>query len=406
MRLARFAITLACLGAALAWLGSRSLAAETQSKNEQLLAVFDSAVLLVKQHLVYRGFDQKKWLALASQQRAFLSKKPASVSEDHLEAALNTLMLKTGSFRPRFFTEDSQPYWILSSIFHQDIDADPLQHMGVFFERHGSRWFAKDVLEGSPAFQAGILRGDEMISVDGAPFKPVAPFRNWKSSQSDLLSVRIRRSLGVEPTEIKLKPALESLQRSMLSATNASLKIWAEQGSTLAYLHLWGMGHQAFLETLQNHLLRIKKEKVDGLILDLRGGFGSTDYAAYLAPFFETDKASPNRLFFDKPMVALVNQDTSSGKEWIAYHLQMQRRAFIIGGVTAGSFAPAKLFVSPSFRYVILLPGADLEEYDSSRINTGLTPDLIVPEPFDYAAGTDPALKTGVERLLRNLRHN
>ncbi|MGO4843996.1 PDZ domain-containing protein, partial [Rhizobiaceae sp. 2RAB30] len=58
--------------------------------------------------------------------------------------------------------------------------------------------FVSEVYDGSPAARAGILVGDEILSVDGAPYREIASFEG-KVGKS--VTVELRRRPGDQPID-------------------------------------------------------------------------------------------------------------------------------------------------------------------------------------------------------------
>lgn len=105
----------------------------------------------------------------------------------------------TGHFRP-----DTIDYFELADVFRFAI-RDDLRRLfppdgdvrypgiGMVARQGNGLWFASDVYDGSPAARAGILTGDEIISVDGAPYQEILSFRD-KVGKSVEIKLRRRPS--------------------------------------------------------------------------------------------------------------------------------------------------------------------------------------------------------------------
>ncbi len=102
---------------------------------------------------------------------------------------------------------------------------------------------------------------------------------------------------------------------------------------------------------------RLAQQNIDGLILDIRGGYGGA-WTEHLQPFF-VDNAGffeaeildgedklqilpadehHNPQAYTGPMAVLINEGVRSGKEAMAYQFKKSRRATLIGSKTAGYF--------------------------------------------------------------------
>ena len=157
-------------------------------------------------------------------------------------------------------------------------------------------------------------------------------------------------------------------------------------------------------------IIRLKKENIDGLILDVRyNGGGSVGEALEMAGIFidegplssEKNKdgkqitlKDPNRgTIYDGPMALMVNGQSASASELLAATLQDYNRAVIVGSETYGKATAQRMFsldtisnqaapaenkemVKITFAKLYRLTGA------SAQFN-GVSPDVILPDAFD-----------------------
>ena len=170
-------------------------------------------------------------------------------------------------------------------------------------------------------------------------------------------------------------------------------------------------------------LTKLSNSNVNGLILDLRNnGGGSLRDAVNISGFFidkgpvvqvsdnskrkETYKDKDNKLYFDKPLIVLVNTFSASASEIVAAALQDYNRGIIIGDKhTFGKGTVQKLldlnrnYSSRSFRskkdlgYLKIT----IQEYfritgQSTQFN-GVVPDIIFPNQYDYLEVGERELK-------------
>jgi len=161
-------------------------------------------------------------------------------------------------------------------------------------------------------------------------------------------------------------------------------------------------------------LVKLKRQKIGGLILDLRnnGGGALTDAVQISGLFLPggpivqvKDSQGSIRVLEDEdaevvyggPLIVLVNQFSASASEILAAALQDYGRAFIIGGEHTHGKGTVQAMMDMNKN----LPLLQLQKYDDLgalkltiqkfyRINGGSTqykgvePDLVVPSMFDY----------------------
>jgi carboxyl-terminal processing protease len=161
-------------------------------------------------------------------------------------------------------------------------------------------------------------------------------------------------------------------------------------------------------------LIKLKKQKISGLILDLRnnGGGALTDAVKISGLFLPggpvvqvKDAQGTIRVLedddpgvaYDGPVIILVNQFSASASEILAAALQDYKRAFVIGGEHTHGKGTVQAMMDMNKN----LPLLQLQKYDDLgalkltiqkfyRINGGSTqykgvePDLVVPSMLDY----------------------
>ena len=217
-------------------------------------------------------------------------------------------------------------------------------------------------IEDSPAFKAGILAGDLIVSIDG---KPVSEMRG--------LSEAVSRLRGQEGTEVKIaimrtgesKPILKTLTRAVIKTQSVKAKM-IEPG------YAWVRITQFQEPTFKDFVSKLKElnaqGQLKGLVLDLRNDPGGSLETAIgvTSAFIPRDKVvvssrgvnSPTReykstpadyshavgdfltdlpeVFKNVPMVVLVNGGSASASEIVAGALQDYKRATIMGSQTFG----------------------------------------------------------------------
>jgi carboxyl-terminal processing protease len=276
-------------------------------------------------------------------------------------------------------------------------------------------------VEGSPAAEAGITTGSELLEVDGVA----------------------TRSLGLQATAARLRgPAGSSVQIRLLPPDGGSSRAAAarelvlrrrlvalqpvrsreltKDGHRLGYLRI-AQFSEPVPERTREALAGFVQTGVEGLILDLRNDSGGLVEAglavanAFLenAPIVETlnregisevRQATPGRLF-GGPMVTLVNGGTASASEILAGALQDDGRSLLLGSRTFGkgliqtliSLGDGSGLAVTVARYVTP-SGRDIQ-------NQGIVPDreLAPPEPLEPGGQGDRWLELAIDTLLQRL---
>ena len=260
----------------------------------------------------------------------------------------------------------------------------------------------------------GLRRGDVLVSVNGKPFHPFDSFNDG----AQLFRINLLRN-GTK-ARIPVNAVYESPHESFWKATANSVKRYDFNGLQIGYLHLWSGTNERFLTTLKKAVLETFVE-TDGLILDLRDGFGGA-WWDYLDPFFadtetyfkprldtregtgEETSAPPHRNdpYYQKPLVVLINEGVRSGKESLAYQFKKTQRATLVGTTTRGAFTAGKgIFADEDQQYLLYLAIGEAF-LDGQKIEgIGIQPDIIVPWPLNSSAENDPQLETARQVFLR-----
>lgn len=176
---------------------------------------------------------------------------------------------------------------------------------------------------------------------------------------------------------------------------------------------------------VQKELVRMKREKVQGLILDLRNnGGGALEDARMISGLFIEKgpivqvKASTgsveiladqdSTVEFDKPMIVLINRFSASASEIVAAALQDYGRAIVVGGEFSHGKGTVQLvvdldnYVSPSMKTYSPLGALKITIQKFYRINgsstqyKGVTPDIILPDPYAHLESGEQFLKHSI----------
>jgi len=200
---------------------------------------------------------------------------------------------------------------------------------------------------GSPAWNAGMRRGDVIVGVDdnntvGMDSTKVADLlRGPRGSQ---VRVTVRREGFSAP--ISATVVRGEIETSIVDA------FWVRPG--IAFLSITGFDAQNVSKDVEANLERLGENSVNGLILDLRGNLGGlvTEAVDVAGRFLRNGqvvvshhgRAESEQVFRAKaksqaqryPIVTLVDRQSASAAEIVSGALQDHDRAWVMGETTFG----------------------------------------------------------------------
>ena len=266
-------------------------------------------------------------------------------------------------------------------------------------------------IEGTPAYQAGLKAGDQILKINGASTKnttlmeAVKMIRGPKGSK---VTITINREGFPQPKDFVITREIipiHSVKARILDDGIGYIRVTNFQDQTDHDL-------QAFIKKMKQRLVPFK-----GLILDLRNDPGGLLEQAVrvsdeflksgLIVYTEGRSRSQNMRFYARPgddgkaatipMVVLINEGSASASEIVAGALKDQKRALIVG---------TKSFGKGSVQTII-----PLEDGSALRLTTalyftpsgvtindkGIQPDVVVEEK---PATTDKSLQKLRDELL------
>jgi carboxyl-terminal processing protease len=207
-------------------------------------------------------------------------------------------------------------------------------------------------LVGSPAYDAGILAGDEILEVDGQSTDGINRDRAVEILQGrpgTLVKLTVLHP-GAEKTEnMSVKRAVIDLPSVMGDSRKPddSWEWMLDKDKKIGYVRVTSF-IQSTTDDVKKALDELKSQDVKGLILDLRDDPGGLLSAAVeVSDLFldhglivttrgrntkdKTYEAEKVGTFPDVPMVVLVNQHSASAAEIVSAALQDHHRAFVVG---------------------------------------------------------------------------
>uniref|UniRef100_UPI002FE1989B S41 family peptidase n=1 Tax=Sinorhizobium chiapasense TaxID=501572 RepID=UPI002FE1989B len=340
---------------------------------------------------------------------------PPSDVDDAITSILSSLRVShTGRYKP-----DTIDYFELSDIFRFAI-RDDLRRLfppdgevrypgiGMVTAVDGGRRFVADVYDGSPAEKAGLLVGDEILSVDGLPYREIGSFTD-KVGRS--VEIRLRRHPDAVPTSVKVQ--VERLRPLPMfeRAIDESLALSEREGHKVGYVRLWTLSTRSGLDIIAQALATGRLKDAEGVIVDLRGrwGGGPADAAELFVGDTPSFRLVPRRgdatlanFRWQKPVVALIDKGTRSGLELFAYALR-QNAIPLVGERSAGALLAGRAYVLPDDSLLELAVSDAVIDNDLRLEGIGIEPDRAVPFPLAYAAGRDPQREVAIGEMVRML---
>jgi carboxyl-terminal processing protease len=334
-------------------------------------------------------------------------------SKDRYSAYLNTI---TGLYDPHteyFAPKDKKKFD---------------QSMSGQFEGIGARLQAKDgilkvseIIVGSPSFKQGELKaGDEIHKVAQGMNEPVDITNMDMDDAIDLIK-------GKKGTEVRLtvkKPdatfqviaiirdVIEMEETYAKSAILTNKKKLGYIYLPMFYADFTRNGAHRCSDDIRKEVEKLKKENVEGIILDLRdNGGGSLQEVVEMAGLFipkgpmvqvKGKMGDPtimenkySKVVWEGPLAVLVNHGSASASEILAAAIQDYKRGIIIGTQSYGkgtvqSFLDLDQYVLPQFDSMRPLGSVKLTMQKFYRVNGGATqlkgvmPDVSLPDPYAF----------------------
>ena len=320
----------------------------------------------------------------------------------------------------------------------EDFDIDisgQLEGIGAVLQEDGAFIKVVRIVPGGAAWrQKGLEVNDVILFAAEAEGEPV-----------DLVNMRVddavRYIRGKKGTEVRLTVKKADGSRKVIPITRDVVQVEAsyakgsiishkDLGIKVGYIHVpkfyrdFNDPTKNCTRDVQMELNRLKKQNINGMILDLRNNGGGAlqdaqemsglfidkgpivqvrgrDRIQVLADNNEYTKETP--ITYDGPLIVMVNRFSASASEILAGAMQDYDRAVIVGGEfthgkgTVQAIAP--LNMHPMFNLVSKDLGAlkiTVQKFyritGASTQFKGVTPDIILPDPFGYAENREQDL--------------
>jgi carboxyl-terminal processing protease len=318
--------------------------------------------------------------------------KDASDFERLTAAALAEL----ASSHTAYYAKDSIENVQLRSLFGRVIKgpSPELESLGADFAELPNGTFVRHVFAGGPAANAGLLRGDRIVSADGKPFDPV---RSLRGKHARPVSLEVERVKGAALVKLIVVPRKTRPAEEWLAAQDKASTVVERSGRRIAYTYLYSCAGPEPVGLLER-TMKERFTQAEALVIDIRDGWGGCppELLDLFNPFVPTlrfigrdgtERLWPGR--WDRPVVLLINGNTRSGKEMVAFAFQKHDIGPVVGERTAGAFLAGKPI--PLSDGSLLYLATETVEVDGTMLERkGVPPDVEVASGLLYAAGSDP----------------
>ena len=295
---------------------------------------------------------------------------------------------------------------------------------GLRIGQDGDGYAVKGTLPGSSAERAGMRTGDRVLEIDGIRYgKKRVDFRDLvlvSEGAPGTFSQVVWQRPGAASRTDRLARTLEEPGDTLVSR---SARVLRRGGKTYGYVHLWGMSAEtalAVVDLLLDRGLTARArpnlagwEKIDGLLLDVRGNSGGYDpnilstflQGSWSSGDYYTVTREGRRLeppaYARLPVALLVNSGTASAGEALALKFRAHSIGPIVGettsGMASGGAAAERLSDGSTLWYTAReIVGLDGKIYEGA----GVEPDVRVADRPPAAAGQEDAIvEAGIRAL-------
>jgi carboxyl-terminal processing protease len=272
----RNVLTLGSLTALGAWPAySQPLAQPDASPAEARRTTFDEVWEMVRDRFYDRDLHGLDWSAV---RRRYQPLADSAHSREQLAVVINAMLAELGTSHTQLYTPEDTAYYQLADIFIDSLRRRGLDRIfppgevdysgiGAFTnEDNQRRTVVTGVVEDTPAHQAGLLIGDEILAADDLPFRPVASFRDKVGVP---VALSVRRDPGGPPMTLSVTPAAIHPNAMFLRGLQASARvISAANGVRVGYVHVWSYAGGVYQRALEDQIVDGPLRDADALVWD------------------------------------------------------------------------------------------------------------------------------------------
>ncbi len=271
-------------------------------------------------------------------------------------------------------------------------------------------------IEGTPAYQAGIQAGDQIVKINGLTTKNMTlteAVKMIRGAKGSKVTLTINREGFTQPKDFTIVREIipiRSVKARLLDGGIGYIRLSTFQDQTDSDL-------QAFLKKMRQRLVPFK-----GLVLDLRNDPGGLlEQAVRVADEFlssglivYTEGRNPQQTmrFYARsgqegkllgiPMVVLINEGSASASEIVAGALKDRKRALIVGTKSFGKGSVQTIIPMEDGSALRLTTALYYTPSGQTIQEKGIIPDLVVEDQAPPVGKTLQNLRD--EALARHMR--
>ncbi|HEX6035564.1 MAG TPA: S41 family peptidase [Anaerolineales bacterium] len=375
------------------------------SLQEQQIATFETVWNHLQENYIYLETADVNWDALHDE---YLQRLQAGLTPEEFSALMEELAAE--------LPEGSMGYQSRTERIEADV-ADTSSYEGIgafvgFSEEPEPHIVLLDVIEGSPAEQAGLKAHDRIFEIDGSPIlleEGLTAVDRVRGPAGSSVTLRIQ-SPGEPVRSVEV-------QRGKLN-TVGRLEAYNLTGTNYGYLLFPPVGYDTLDEDVVKSMQAFTtNQTLDGLILDLRIASSTRGWPleAMYTMFYDgpmgdfytrNDKQSVQvegqDVFGSQevPLVVLVGRNTSGTPEILAASLQAHERATVVGEPTPGSIEGATSYYLPDGSDLFIQTTSFMLPSGTEIGTQGVVPDVPVEAGWDdILPNQDPVLDQAIEIL-------
>ncbi len=332
--------------------------------------------------------------------------------------------------------------------FEMELSTENKSYGFVIDDKDG-KVVVQNLIPGGSAWKSGDLHGNDQVMQIGFNGKEDVDVTMLTADEvNDLIKEGKEENLVLKIKKSDGSIKTVALQKDKIETEENSVKGYVLEGSKkIGYISLpdfytaWHEGGASCANDMAKEIVNLKKEGIEGLILDVRfNGGGSLEEALQLIGIFidqgpllgvKERVAKPTFLkdpyrgtIFDGPMAVMINGQSASASEALAASLQDYRRALIVGSATYGKGTIQQIFAldttaekkqnaTSPHGFVKITVGKFYRLDGSTAQLQGVQPDVLLPDSYemmkigekfsDYALASDTVKRNSYYQQLATL---